>query len=190
MKGFRQPAETSKKEQMKSFKTELANMQMAGRISQMMIQQMMQNNKTMSADLSSAMGLINELQYKLLAIQKVSGLNVDDLSKVSDELRLKDFNEASDNEDAREGFTNGETVLSDSTVILTSEAPDNKGIFRSKIKLADCGVPALITELTGKSVGDKVTVKLNEVDHTVELLGVRNPKPVNQPIDVTPTQIQ
>lgn len=190
MKGFRQPAETSKKEQLKSFKTELSNMQMAGRISQMMIQQMMQNNKAVSEDLGRAMGLINELQYKLLAVQKVSGLNVDDLSKVADELRLKDFNEASDNEDTKDGFTAADTVSPDSTVILTSEAADGKGIFRSRIKLADCGVPALITELAGKSVGTKVTVALNGADHTVELLGVRNPKPEDRPVDVTPTQIQ
>ncbi len=186
MKGFRQPAETSKKEQLRSLKTELANLQMAGRISQMMTQQIMNNNKSMSEDLGRALGLINELQYKLLAVQKVSNLNIDDLSKVADELRVKDFNEASDNEDTKEGFTVAETVSPDSTVILSSEAPDGKGIFRSRIELSSCGVPALITELAGKTVGDKVTVALNGVDHTVQLLGVRNPKPEDRPVDVVP----
>jgi len=190
MKGFRQPAETSKKEQLRSLKTELANLQMAGRISQMMVKQVMDNTKTMSEDLGRALGLINELQYKLLAVQQVSNLSVDDLSKVADELRVKDFNEASDNEDAKEGFTVAAAVSPDSTVILTSEAPDGKGIFRSRIELSSCGVPALISELAGKSVGDKVTVALNGVDHVVELLGVRNPKPEDRPVDVVPPTVQ
>lgn len=186
MKGFSQPAESSKKKQLRELKTELANIQMAGRISQMMIQQMMNNNKTMAEDLGRALGLINELQYKLLAIQRVSNLNVDNLSMVADELRIKDFNEASDTEDQRDGFTVATSVSPDSTIILTSETESGKGIFRSRIKLSDCGVPSLITELAGKSVGDKVVVKLNEQDHTVELLGVRNPRPAD--VAVEPTQ--
>lgn len=190
MKGFRQPAENSKKEQLREVKTELANLQMAGRISQMMIQQMMNNNKSVVEDLGRALGLINELQYKLLAVQQVSNLDVDQLSKVADELRLKDFNEASDNEDTKEGFTLADAVSPDSTVILTSEATDGKGIFRSRIKLADCGVPALITELAGKNVGDKVTVALNGQDHAITLLGVRNPKPEDRPVDVVPPVVE
>ena len=186
MKGFRQPAESSKKEQLRELKTELANAQMSGRISQMMIQQIMNNNKSMAADLGRALGLINELQYKLLAVQKVSNLDVDQLSSVADELRLKDFNEASDNEDTKEGFTTAETVSPDSTVILTSEAEGGKGIFRSRIKLADCGVPDLIAGLAGKNVGDTCAVKLNGQDHVVTLLGVRNPKPEDRPVDILP----
>jgi hypothetical protein len=65
-----------------------------------------------------------------------------------------------------------------STVILTSTtAGEDAGIFRSRIELASCGVPALIEGLEGKSVGTKVKCKLNDVEHTVELLGVRNPPP-------------
>jgi hypothetical protein len=186
MKGFRQPAESSKKEQLRELKTELANLQMSSRISQMMIQQMLNNNKSMAEDLGRALGLINELQYKFLAVQKVSNLDLKDLAAVADELRIKDFNEASDTEDTRDGFTVATTVSPDSTVILTSEAEGGKGIFRSRIRLADCGVPSLIAELAGKNVGDKVVVKLNELDHTIELLGVRNPKPEDRPVDVLP----
>ena len=187
MKGFRSPAESSKKEQLRELKTELANVQMAGRISQMMTQQIMQNNKTMAEDLGRALGLINELQYKLLAVQEVANIDTAALTGVAETLRVNDFNEASDGEDTKEGFTLATAVSPDSTVILTSEATDGKGIFRSRIKLADCGVPTLITELAGKSVGDKVTVALNGVDHVIELLGIRNPKSEDRPVDVVPT---
>src|ERR1035437_7331650 len=104
MKGFRSPAESSKKEQLRELKTELANVQMAGRISQMMTQQIMQNNKTMAEDLGRALGLINELQYKLLAVQEVANLDTAALTGVASTLRVKDFNEASDREDTKEGF--------------------------------------------------------------------------------------
>lgn len=184
-KGFRQP---SKNETIRQMMVEMENLQMAGRVSQMMIQQLLQNNKAMGEDLNRALGLINELQYKVLAVQSVAGLNVDLLTKKADELRLKDFNEASDNEDTRDGFTVIDTVEQDSTVILTSVAPGtNNGIFRSRIKLAECGVPELITALAGKNVGTKVNVKLNGQEHEIELLGIRRPKaePVPQ-VENTP----
>jgi hypothetical protein len=197
MKGFREQPQATRKEQLKKLNVELQNMQMAGRISQMMIQQLLQNNKALSEDLGRAMGLINELQYKVLAVQKVSNLDVTALSKVADDLRLRDFNEASDNEDTSAGFTVGDTVLPDSTVILTSEANGNRGIFRSRIKLSESGSKELIDGFAGKPVGTKITVQLNGEEHVVELLGIRNPKvEVTTPaaadvVDVTPeTQVQ
>jgi hypothetical protein len=172
--GFRQP---SKNDTIRQMATEMQNLQMAGRVSQMMVQQLIQNNKSMGNDLNRALNLINELQYKILAVQTVSNLDMVALAAVADGLRLKDFNETSDNEDARDGYTAIATVEEDSTVILTSTTAEvDKGIFRSRIKLADCGVPELITALAGKEVGTKVTIKLNAVDHEIELLAVRRPK--------------
>jgi hypothetical protein len=43
--------------------------------------------------------------------------------------------------------------------------------------LSESGVPALIQDLQGKGVGDKVTAKLNGLDHEVEVLSIRNPSP-------------
>lgn len=173
--GFRQP---STKDTIRQLSVEVQNLNMAGRVSQTLIQQLLQNNRAMSEDLGRAMGLINELQYKILAVQKTANLDVDEMTKIADDLRLKDFNEASDGEDLKENFTVTDTVEEDSTVILTSvvEGTD-KGIFRSRIKLADCGVPELIKELLGKQVGTKVTVSLNNVSHIIELLAVRKPQP-------------
>ena len=182
MKGFRQQPQDSRKERLRSLETELKNLQMAGRISQMMTQQLMQNNQRMQQDLGQAMGLINELQYKILGVQRLTGLDAAQLAAIADELRLKDFNEASDKENAEQGFTVGTAVDEDSTVILTSKTQEtDKGIFRSKIKLSECGVPDLIKAFTGREVGAKALVQLNGVEHEVELLAVYQP-PKAEPV--------
>jgi hypothetical protein len=182
MKGFKQQPQPSRKDTIRTLEAEIKNMQMALRISQMMTQQMMQNQQGVQQDLGRALGLINELQYKILAVQNLTGLDVTKLGALTDELRLKDFNEASDKEDIADGFTIGTTVQEDSTVILTSKtiAQDGKestdgGIFRSRIKLAEAGVPDLIKAFTGREVGARAIVKLNGQDHEVELLGIRQP---------------
>ena len=174
--GFRQQAETGRKERLRSMETELKNVQMAGRISQMMMKQMMENTQGLQQDLGRALNLINELQYKILAIQNVSGLDLSKLNEVANVQRLKDFNEASDKEDLNGNFTVGDLVQQDSTVILTSvtENPDNN-IFRSRLKLADCQVKDLIEGFMGRPAGAKIITTLNGVEHEIELLGVRNP---------------
>lgn len=177
MKGFRQESQGSRKERLKGLEVELKNSAMASRISQMMIQQLMKNMQNMSQDLGRALGLINELQYKILAIQEVAKLDTEAMNSIANQKRLKDFEEASDKEDLEQGFTIGSVVDTDSTVILTSTTEDpDKGIFRSRIKLSEAGVPDLIKAFEGREVGAKAIVSLNGVDHTVELLGIRQPR--------------
>jgi seryl-tRNA synthetase len=165
---------------MRKTETELQNIQMASRISQMMIQQLMENVKAMSQDLGSALNQLYELQYKYTALQKHLNLDVEALNKIANAQRLIDFDEASVKADEKENLEVAEVAEGDSTVVITSTATDDKGndrgIFRSRVKLSESGVPDLINGLTGKKVGDKVQVKLNDVLHEVELLSVRNPK--------------
>lgn len=190
MKGFRTAPQDSRKERLRALEAELKNLSMAQRISQMMTQQLMKNSQAMQQDLGRALGLINELQYKLLAVQRVANLDMVALGTIADELRLKDFNEASDKEDAEQGFTVGTVVDADSTVILTSTTEDeDKGIFRSKLKLSECGVPDLIKAFEGREVGAKAVVQLNGVDHTVELLAIRQP-PKAEPVPQQPETLQ
>lgn len=91
MKGFRQEAQPSRKERLKSLEVELKNSNMASRISQMMTQQLMQNMQNMSQDLGRALSLINEMQYKLLAIQEVAKLDSEAMNTVANARRLKDL---------------------------------------------------------------------------------------------------
>jgi len=178
--GFRQQATPSKKDQMKALQTELSNSQMALNITQSLVRQLIQNNQTMSQDLSKMYGMLTELQYKVLVLQDSSNLTKEALAEKLDAYRLKDFEEASVNEDIREGYTIGEEVKEDSVIILTSTAKDangqDVGIFRSKVKLAETGVSELQAGLLGKKVGTKLDVTLNGVLHTVELLGIRQPR--------------
>lgn len=183
-RGVKQDPKPNKTELLIAMDKEVKNMQMAGRITQMMVQQLMQNIQNMSKDLGKAFGIINELQYKVLAMQSVGNFDMAALSKKAEETRLNDFIEASDAEDKAGNFTVGEKVQDDSTVIITSTTPgEDAGIFRSRIKLADCGVPALIQGLTGQAVGAKVNCTLNDAEHVVELLAIRNPPPA---VEVVP----
>jgi ribosomal protein L29 len=153
-KGFRQKPQENRKERLASLEKKLANLEMASRISQMMTQQLMNNMRNMQQDLGRAMGLLNETQYKILAIQEVSGLDLVKMNEVANAKRLTDFTEASDKEDADGNFTVGDVVEKESTIILTSTTQNvDQGIFRSRIKLADCGVPELVNAFAGARVG-------------------------------------
>jgi len=179
MKGFRQQPQVGRKERLREMETELKNMAMSLRISQMMTQQILQNMKAMAEDMGRNVGLISELQYKVLAVQKAANLDVVQLNEVANEYRLRDFCEASDKEDAEQGFTVGTVVDEHSTVILTSTTADkDRGIFRSRIKLSTCQVPDLIKAFTGREVGARAVVSLNGIEHDVELLAIRQPAPV------------
>ena len=188
MKGFKQQAQLNPKEKLHVMAKELENLSMASRISQMMTQQIMQNSKAMHEDLSRAMNIISELQYKILAVQKVAGLDIEKMNEVANEQRLIDFNEASDKEDSERGFTNGDLVNEQSVVILTSTTTEVKdqGIFRSRLKLAECGVPDLISAFMGRGIGAKALVSLNGVEHEVELLAVKQPAPTPTPTPIAP----
>jgi len=176
-RGVKQEPKLNKTEMIQSMDKELKNLQMAGRVTQMMVQQVMQNMQNLSQDLGKAFGIINEMQYKVLAMQSVGNFDMAAMAVKADELRLNDFIETSDAEDKAGNFTIGDKVQDDSTVIITSTSGENAGIFRSRIKLAECGVPALTKGLAGQPVGTKVTCKLNGAEHVVELLAVRNPPP-------------
>jgi len=182
--GFRVPPQPSKKEQQRKTDTELQNLQMSIRISQMMIQQLMQNIKSIGEDLGNAINQLYDLQYKYAALQKYLNLDVEALDKIVNEQRLKDFEEAAAKADVRENLETADIVTEDSTIIITSVAKDDvgqdKGIFRSRIKLSESGVPDLIKQLIDKKVGEKITVTLNGLQHEVELLSIKKPKVVDQ----------
>jgi len=182
MKGFRVPPQASKKEQVRNIEVEVKNKQMASRVSQMMTQQLMQNVQSMSQDLGNALNQLYELQYKYTALQKHLNLPTEVLNEIANQQRLVDFNDASSKQDVKDGLLDAVEVANDSTITITTVAKDeggaDRGIFRSRLKLAECGVPDLITGLAGKKVGDKLSVKLNGLDHEVELLSIRNPAPV------------
>lgn len=176
-KGFRVPPKQSKKDELSQLRAELDNVQMANRVSQMLIQQLMQSVKGVTEDLSAALNQLYDLQYKQNGIQKLLKVDTKALNDVIAKQRLADFEDAASKQDAKDGLVVAEVATKDSTVVITSTAQDeegnDRGIFRSRIKLSESGVPQLIDALTGKTVGDKAVVKLNGFDHEVELLSIR-----------------
>lgn len=190
-KGFRTQPLDSKKEQMRTLQTEMSNMQTATRITQMMLQQLLQNNKTMSEDLGRSLNQLYELQYKVMAVQKALNLDPKQLDEIANKQRSMDFDEAAAKEDAKMGMLDGDMVGENSTVVLTSTTEgEDKGIFRSRVKLSEAGVPALTTALMGKKVGEKAKVMLNDVEHTVEVLSIKEDPAVPMEAAATETTAQ
>lgn len=171
--GFRTPQAPSKKDQMRQITTELQNIQMATRITQMLLQKFAKDIERLDQDMNRAMSMLNNLEYRTLATVDVTGVDKEALNAKADQLKLTAYNEASDADDKEKGLIPADVVENDSYVLLTSEAPDEKGIFRSKVKVSEVGVPELEAALLGKKVGDKFPITLNGVDHVIEVLGIR-----------------
>ena len=173
--GFRVSAQATKKDRLRSMEAEIKNTQMASNISQMMIKQLLNNIQNIGQDLNSAIGQLSELQYQMLAVRKHFNLDPKELALLANEQRLKDFEEAASKQDLQEGLLDTDVVDADSVVVLTSSVNGDadKGVFRSRLKLSETQAPQLVDALIGKRVGDVVTVKLNEDEHTITLLGVK-----------------
>lgn len=183
--GFRSKPQPNKNDLLQQLTTEVENTSMAVRVSQMLIKQLLTNGQSMQSDLNQMVSQITELQYKFLAVQKALNLDSSKLEELANEERLKDFEEAASKADIQDQLEVAETADADSVVTITSTTigPQDKGIFRSRIKLSETGVPELINELTGKRIGDKVTVKLNDIEHNIELLDIKKSKVSTTSVD-------
>jgi len=120
MKGMRQQKQSSTKNKMQGLAKEIENLNMATRIIQLSMQQLLNNYKNIDKDVGSAMGLLNDLQYRTLAMLELGNFDKNKLDEKADELKLKDYDEASDKEDLTKGYINGDVVTEDSVVIITS----------------------------------------------------------------------
>ena len=159
----------------------VANLEMANRVSQMLLQQIGGSVSPMARDVGELAGRQRELQYRVLAVQELLALNADDIVKRSEALQVKDFEETSAKEDAEKGYTVADVVTEDSVVILTSKVDGEGGILRSKLVLKEIGFPQLRADLTGKKVGDVVEADINGTKHQITVLGVRTvPAPTQE----------
>jgi hypothetical protein len=148
-------------------------LQMATRVSQMLVQQMGQSIQSMSKDMNELTARQRDLQYKVLAIQELTGVNADTVTERAEALQVKDFEEASAKEDAAAGATDAETVTEDSVVVLTSKVAEGGGILRTRLNVAEIGFPQLKQDLLGKKVGDTFTADVNGTTHSITLLGIK-----------------
>lgn len=184
-KGFRNAKKPNKAQKLEEIQTVLANLQMAVRVSQMGMQQIGNSMQRMEKDLSNSMGVMNDLQYRTLAMLELLDVDKDKLEEIAEGMKLADFNSASDKEDKEKNYSIVDTIEKDSVVIITStceESPES-AIFRSKFKLDESSNQKAMEEFPGKKVGDKFDFEVAGKNHLIEILGVRK-VPVNVEIDV------
>ena len=173
MKGFRTAPQASKKEMIKSTQTEVRNLQMAVRLNQMMTQQIVTQFQATNKDVTNAINVMNDLQYRTLAMLEVLGVDTAKLDEVADRLKLVDYNAASDKEDAEKKYAVADVVAADSIVTITSDAAGDAGIFRSKFKLSEAQNPELQLLLEGMKVGERKKFSFGGVDHDLEVVAIR-----------------
>jgi len=156
---------------------EVANVTMATRITQMLLKQIMEQLETIKSDMRQNTSMINDYQYRFLGLQSATKANVAEVSRIADELKLVDWNQASERQDREGSYQDTDTITSDQdTVVLTSTTPDvtpDAGIFRSRTVLAETGNKDLVAALMGKKVGEKTEFVLNGTKHIIELLNVK-----------------
>jgi len=185
MKGTKQQKQPSTKERVKDIEVTLKNMQMALQMSQMMTKHLTEQFQTFHSDLGSTMGMLNDFQYRSLAMLELGNFNVDDVDAKAAEFKERDFTAASNKEDVDKGLINDDAgvIEENSIVILSSNTPDleeDKGIFRSKFPMAECLTPELREGLLGAKVGDVVEATIQETRHLITIIGLRKEPEVEE----------
>jgi len=148
---------------------------MGVRVSQMLVQQIMQRVAQLEERLAFVVSSNNDLQYRLLALQKVTNVDVATLQAEADRIKLEEWNKASAEDTKSRNLVPADEVLDESSiVVITSSTPgqDDKGIFRSKVSVAEIGSNEATDKFKGKKPGDKFELELAGNTHVVELLEV------------------
>jgi hypothetical protein len=178
MKGVKLNKQDSFKSKVRELEVSLQNMQMALQVSQMMIKHLTDQFKATQNDLSSTMGMLNDFQYRTLAMLEVGNFDRDNVERKAEELKLVDFDNASLKDDTLKGYVNEETgvVAEDSIVTITSHTPDlaeDQGIFRSKFPMSECLSPQLREKLLGLKLNETVTAQLNGANHNITVVSIK-----------------
>lgn len=178
MKGMKQNKAPSTKDRMRELETALANMQMALQMSQMMVKHLTNQFQTFQNDLGSTMGMLNDFQYRTLAMLELGNFKTEEVEAKAEEYKLNDFNKASDKEDLDRGYVNDDAgvINEDSIVLITSSTPgqqEDQGIFRSKFPMSECLTPDLRSKLLGSKVGDVIESDIYGTVHKITVLGLR-----------------
>lgn len=180
LNGKKLPKQNGNKQKMRELETQLANTEMATRISQMMLKQVLDQFQALRRDIDNTMGILNDFQYRTQAMLKLGSFDIDQLDKLAEEFKLKDYMSASDKDDEAKGYLNDNDgiVNEKSIVIITSVSNGDKsrGVFRSKFAVADCQPESLKQKLLGKKAGDTVTEEINGDTHEITVLELRRQK--------------
>lgn len=187
MKGIKLAKQDSVKTKLKELEIALQNTQMALQVSQMMIKHLTDQFKATQNDIASTMGMLNDFQYRTLAMLEVGNFSKEAIDAQAEVFKLKDFNDASNKEDLDKGYSddNSGVVAEDSVIVITSRTPgvpEDQGIFRSKFTMAECLTPALRAKLLGSKLNDTVSIELGGATHEVTILSIKKIKVVNESV--------
>lgn len=178
MKGAKLSKQDSIKTKVKELEVALQNTQMALQVSQMMIKHLTDQFRATQNDLSSTMGMLNDFQYRTLAMLEIGNFDKDAIEQKAEQIKLTDFNKASDKDDELKGYIADEAgvINEDSVVTITSHTPDlaeDQGIFRSKFHMSECLSPAVREKLLGLKLNDTVSVDLNGASHSITVISIK-----------------
>lgn len=149
------------------------NIEMSSRITQMLIKQIGNSMNQISANVRELANRQRDLQYRLLAVQDLTGLETDKINALAEEKQVKDFTDASDKENEEKGYTAGDVVDEDSVVVFTTKTENaDRSILRSKLALSEIALPDFREALLEKKVGHTFEAQLQGVSHEVTLLEV------------------
>lgn len=178
MKGMKLNKQASSKDRIKELEVALQNTQMALQVSQMMIKHITDQFKAVQNDVTNTMGMLNDFQYRTLAMLEVGNFNREDIEQKAEALKLVDFDNASAKEDTQKGYVQDEAgvVGENSVITITSHTPDlaeDQGIFRSKFPMSECLSPSLREKILGLRLNDTVEVDIGGIKHNITILSIK-----------------
>lgn len=187
LNGQRQAKAKSSKDEIRELKVALSNAEMGTRVSQMMLKQILEQFQNLRRDMDNTMGIINDIQYRTIAMLDVGNIDKVALEKRAEELKLVDYNRASDQEDISKNYLlDNDGIIDEKSVVIitsTTNGDEEKGIFRSKFNMSECATETLRAKFLGAKVGDVFSEELNGELHTITILGLRKVKEEETPAE-------
>lgn len=149
---------------------------MGVRVSQMLVKQVMERMQQTQEMLHIKSSALSDLQYRLLALQKVTGVDLALVQTEADRLKLEEWDRASKEDSAARGLVKSDEVSSKQSIVVftstTPDLPEDRGVFRSKVRVVELGSVPVMEAFEGKRPGDVFEVNLADQKHQVTLLEV------------------
>lgn len=175
--GFRNAATGAKKDRFKELDVAIKNCEMATRLTQMMVKQLLEQMQNSRLDIDNTMGMLNDFQYRTLAMLELSGIDKKLIDQRADALKLADYNKASDAEDLAKGYVDDAAGLvgEDSVVTITSSTngDEDRGIFRSKFPMSECLTPSIKEKIMGLKLGESFDETIKGDVHKITVVGLK-----------------
>ncbi len=166
-------------DRVEALEKQLENMAMVQQIVNSALKKVMTDSAKQDEELRTALSMLNEMQYRTLAIINVADLDRCALDREANAMRALDFEDMSNADDKDNGFVDTDVIAEDSVVTITTTAKDPKeSIFRSKFLIEGIKDVELKTKLIGAKVNDSFEAKIDGVDHTITILAVKKVAPV------------